>query len=53
MIIFGTKMVMAGTMSLGMLVAFLAYRDQLLRVKKPDRHGFSATYVECSNRPPG
>src|SRR4029077_20808828 len=34
MIVFGTKMVMAGTMSLGMLVAFLAYRDQFAsRVK--------------------
>lgn len=31
MIVFGAKMVMAGTMSLGMLVAFLAYRDQFAR----------------------
>ena len=31
MIVFAAKMVMAGTMSLGMLVAFLAYRDQFAR----------------------
>jgi ATP-binding cassette, subfamily B, bacterial CvaB/MchF/RaxB len=41
MIIFGTKMVMAGTMSLGMLVAFLAYRDQFAsRVKNLIATGF-------------
>ena len=34
MIVFGAEMVIAGTMSLGMLVAFLAYRDQFAaRVK--------------------
>ncbi|MDQ6703614.1 MAG: peptidase domain-containing ABC transporter, partial [Pseudomonadota bacterium] len=41
MIVFATKMVMAGTMSLGMLVAFLAYRDQFAaRVKNLITSGF-------------
>jgi ATP-binding cassette subfamily B protein RaxB len=41
MVVFGTRMVMAGTMSLGMLVAFLAYRDQFAsRVKNLIATGF-------------
>lgn len=41
LLVFGTKMVMAGTMSLGILVAFLAYRDQFAtRVRNLTASGF-------------
>jgi ATP-binding cassette subfamily B protein RaxB len=41
MLVLGAKMVMSGTMSLGMLVAFLAYRDQFAtRIKSLIGTGF-------------
>jgi ATP-binding cassette, subfamily B, bacterial CvaB/MchF/RaxB len=41
MLVLGAKMVMSGTMSLGMLIAFLAYRDQFAsRVKNLIGTGF-------------